>query len=248
MMLDGDDYYTDVGFLFDALAVLNTRDDISVVAFNYKEYTDGKSGSVKGIPSVLDNSVIPKTEYIKNYYTHAGACVYRRQKALDAYESARRTGYYDDNDIVIHSLCYGDMFFINKCIYAYRQTQGSVFNSMDMLEQDVLNTLGMDAEMSMTGGLFDSALVYRYSDPLLALYRNRYSVSDKLDKVKVERYIKGSKSLERSACRVLLDYRSSDASERAYIKSLIRSVPFRRALIQFVLGVKRRIKRAGTDN
>lgn len=174
--LDGDDFYCDSEFLMEAIDVFEQDPDVSIVGFGYRYYKDGAYGESFTLP--------------------AGACVHRRCFDENRIEYIKQIGYFDDNDIVINSLCYGKMFAINRPIYAYRQTGESVYTSMSTLEQAVLNVQGYDVDCVIAPQYKDE-LLERNADSILTTYFKRKELKELLGE-KLGIYISASEQISNS--------------------------------------------------
>lgn len=137
-ILDGDDWYCDTNFVADAISEFAKDKFLSVCAFNFQLfYSDSE---------VVPNLFFPKEKklfpdkYISNYYIPAGACVHRQNNTKERIEFMKSRCAYDDNDILINSLNYGNIRCIDKIIYSYRQTVGG-WSKLSSCEKTVINAL-----------------------------------------------------------------------------------------------------------
>ena len=182
--LDGDDFFCDSKFVIDAINILIRHDDVSVVGFGFKYYNETKENSPSDSQKAVTLSknirqYVNKSTYIKHYYIHAGACVFRKCFDESRISYLKSIGYFDDNDIVFNNLNYGEMYSVPRAIYAYRQTGKSVFTSMANLEKAILNVLGYDVDTLILSDENKNDLLYRN---IFSLYR----VLNKCGKLKVE--------------------------------------------------------------
>lgn len=195
--LDGDDFYYDKNFVLDAISIFERYSDVSVVSFGYSYYQNNSLGREFLLPVGADQRVDTKY-YLSNLYLPAGACVYRicwDQKRIDY---IKKIGYFDDNDIVINSLNYGKMFYINRSIYAYRQTGRSIYTSMSAVEQAVLNAIGYDVGIKLIDKHMHDVILYRYGGALLVIFLYRMKIKTLLGEEKFNKYIKISIKIDDS--------------------------------------------------
>lgn len=138
MFLDGDDYYCDKSFFNDALTVFNNNSNIECCAFNYKYlYPDG---SKKTNDQYMKPGLIKAKDYISTgMYTHSGACVFRNIIDKEKLDLLLQINNFDDNAITVYMLQFGDIYYFDKTIYVYRQTNDSLWNSVNSIEQDLIN-------------------------------------------------------------------------------------------------------------
>lgn len=202
--LDGDDFYCDTKFINEAIDIFEKNSDVSVVAFGYKYFKDGVFCEDCTLPAGVNNKRVNKTEYLEKFYLPAGGCVHRKNFDKKRIEYIKKLGYFDDNNIVINSINFGEMYAINRPIYAYRQTGQSVYTSMNRLEQAVLNVQGMDVDIRLVDESIKISIIRRYSFALIMMYIWRNQLKSVLGAEKCEKYLKGCSSLMPSYCASLL--------------------------------------------
>lgn len=204
--LDGDDYYCDAFFIKDAISIFEKYSDISVVAFGYK-YVGNVTGSKEiTLPAGVNNQCVDKKTFLKDFYLHAGGCVHRKCFDNNRIDFIRKMGYFDDNNIVINSLNYGEMFAVNRAIYAYRQTGHSLYTRMNDLEQAVLNVQGMDVDLRLIDKSMCHEIINRYAASLIFMYIWKKRIHLLLGEKSVEKYEQGCATLQPSYCYEILKY------------------------------------------
>lgn len=202
--LDGDDFYCNKEFVNEAIEVFEMDSSVSVVSFGYKYFQDGKYGEDKLLPVGVCGHVDKKT-YLKSYYLPAGACVHRKCFGEERVNYIKNIGYFDDNDIVVNSLNYGDMYALNRAIYVYRQTGESVYTSMNAVEQAVLNVQGLDVDLQLIGEEYREDLFERNAEAVIRMYRFRKELEEIVGKVKLERYSQNAAQIHDSLCFSIID-------------------------------------------
>lgn len=222
--LDGDDYYCDTDFLSDAIDVFEKHDNVSVVAFGYKYVQDDIDGENKMLPSTYNKSCIDKSEYLRKYYIHSGACVHRKMWDDDRMLFLNKIGYYDDNDIVINGLNYGELFYINKVVYAYRQTGNSIYTSMHSLEQAVLNVQGYDVDKKFISEKYSDELIERNAWNIIRMYVWRKKLKSILGNDKFEKYYKSCCEIEDSLAYGIMAYDKVKKSKKKEIRVLMNQL------------------------
>lgn len=195
--LDGDDYYCDRKFLEDAIRVFSEQRGVSVVAFGLRYVKNGIEGEEIILPQGTTETIVDKKEYLRKYYLNAGACVYRN--LLDAKKIAQieEIGYFDDNDIVISGLNCGEMYAINRAIYAYRQTGESVYTSMNPLEQAILNVQGFDVDTQLIKREYYEVLLERNATQIIALFLWKNKLKVVLGEKKYNNYVEEAAEIAR---------------------------------------------------
>lgn len=220
--LDGDDYFCDTEFIKDAVNIFNKDENISIVAFGFKYVTDGIFGKSMLLPDKLKNKQVDKRTYMEHFYIHAGGCVHRKQFGKERIEYIKELGYFDDNNIVINSLNYGEMFAVNRAIYAYRQTGESVYTSMNALEQAVLNVQGMDVDIKLIDSELIEYIKKRYSLSVILMYIWRNKLLKVLGEEKCLKYEEGCKDLKPSYCYNLLHFNELDNRQKKNIRDFLK--------------------------
>lgn len=220
-VLDGDDFYTDTAFALEAIEVLEKDKNVALAAFGYREYTDGVFGPFHGLKTP-DRTIVAKRDYLRNCYIHAGACVHRNGRNGERLEKLKKTGYFDDNNIVINTLNDGEMYYIAKPVYAYRQTSGSTYNRMDLVEKGMLNVQGMDVDLKLMNSLWRKDLISRYAGPLITVWVNRGRLREILGDAKYNKYLEGCRRIGDSIGEILLTWKTADEKNRKEIRQLVR--------------------------
>lgn len=203
-ILDGDDFYIDTSFAGEALKIFDSYSSVSVVSYGYKYYSDGKYSNGFKLP-LNKEGIVETEEYIRNYYLHAGACVYKFCFPKERIDYIESVGYFDDNDIVMNSLNYGKMYHVQKSVYAYRQTGQSIYTSMKTIEQAVLNVLGMDVDLCLIDKSYRNDILYRNACSVIEMYIFRKELKNIISEDKINFYLQGVSEFEHSYCRSIIN-------------------------------------------
>ncbi|MBR1685699.1 MAG: glycosyltransferase family 2 protein [Clostridia bacterium] len=188
--LDGDDVYTDRDFPVHAMEVLATHPEVTVVAHLF--HTFGEDGGAAPKAVRAGEGYVRKSTYLRGKYVPAGACVMRREADPRSLSHIAQMGYYDDNNIVLHALSRGEMYFVPRDVYGYRQTGNSVYAAMGRIEQAALNVQGMGADLAIMGERWKRDLQARYAHPICALFLARNRLTEVLGEEKTARYLEGT--------------------------------------------------------
>lgn len=226
-IIDGDDYYCDVEFIKEAIDIFTRFEKISIVMFGHREIRDGIWGDECKFPEGKNKNLVTKKEYLKKYYVHSGACVYKKNFNAQRLEFINSLGYYDDNDIVINNLNYGEIYSAHKVIYAYRQTGMSLFTSMNTLEQAVLNVKGLDIDIQLLDNKYEDILIKRNAIAVLKVFIWRYHLLDILGNQKYKKYIDNI-SCDEFILYALFNFKKINESERKSIYRIIKKCIFYR--------------------
>ena len=218
--LDGDDWYFDTAFVREAAEVLEQHPEVTVVSFGYRYALNGELKEEMLLPE--DAAGIVETErYVRGMYIHSGACVHRTAWPKERTAELRAFGSYDDNDIVMNGLRYGKMYQIRRAVYAYRQTEESIYNTMTPAEKAVLNTKGYDLGRMILGVEYTGALQDRYSAQLVLMYLHRKDLREILGEDRSARYLESCRAWKDSVCAGLLRWKELDGAERKAIRKVI---------------------------
>ncbi|MBQ6555003.1 MAG: glycosyltransferase family 2 protein [Firmicutes bacterium] len=219
--LDGDDRYVDKDFVGQAVELFEQNDNISVVCFAYADYVNEVPKKTHKLPKKVGCAPVDKQAYMRFFYIHAGACVHKLIRS--SVPQIKKAGFFDDNDIVLNSLKHGEMYYIDKTIYAYRQTGDGIFTSMDSFEQAVLNVLGCDADIKIMGEEYRDIMLQRYAYAIMTAYLRKNSVKELLGD-KYTRYIGLCGDDKKSLCRDILTYSELNAAKKDELDSLINTL------------------------
>ena len=230
-VLDGDDYYCDKLFVKDAIDIFEQDKELSVVSFGYKTVVDGVDGNEVLLPVGARGKRVDKKNYIRSFYLHAGACVHKMCGGQDRIEYIKKIGYFDDNDIVINSLNYGEMYHIGRVIYAYRQSGDSVYNSMSELERAVLNVQGMDVDLCLMKKEYRNDIIRRYIGACYMMFKRRKELENELGYDKYLRYMQGCQKTDNSIGYRIMIYDSLPKEERKEIIQINRWYRYLRVMV-----------------
>ena len=198
MFLDGDDFYCDKNFVCQAFEIFKKDKNVFACAFNF-EYFYPENNSTKIHQQNLQTGKLDIKGYIHKGYIPCGSFIFRNIFDIDKIALCAKSKNFDDNLITIYMLyiCAINnqiVYYINKPIYAYRQTQHSLWNAMSEYEQHLVNA--MDYEIiSRVAPNFKQLLARRQGGAINAIFKNRSKLLKLLGKEKFEKYIKENKDL-----------------------------------------------------
>lgn len=217
-VLDGDDYYCDKNFVNEALKIFKTHSAVSVVGFNfvYFQKKDLFYGENK-----LPSGAISSQKYLRYFYTPGGACVHKKVFDNERIQLLQKCGFYDDNDIVVNSLNYGNIYIIDRAVYAYRQTGQSVWTSLGCLERNVINAIAADEELEVSNGSLREDILSRYVCSYIYIYLNKGRVQRLFNPSKKEGYLLKCQNLSWSFARDILMYDRLSIKEKVAVNFFI---------------------------
>ena len=224
-ILDGDDWYCNKDFIKKAIDVYTKNLTVSVIAFNFQMVY--KDTIVKeNILKLKDSTIIPAKIYLKKSYTHSGACVFfKAEEVRKNIDTLKRIGYFDDNDIVINNLNYGDLFYIADTIYSYRQTGESIWTGINLLEQHLINLIAMDADILISPDL-KNGIINRAASAIIYCYIFRKTMTKYFDENKMNKYKEMSLAFENGISKKIIFFDTISKIETRELKNLILRLSF----------------------
>ena len=161
-LMDGDDFYSETDFVPQAIDILEAHPEVAVVGFDTWRYHEGgperprKKGS--GRPDFLR-----REKYLRWQYTHAGACVIRNIHTPDNLAMLERLNYFDDNEITLNALSFGEMVRIYRPVYAYRQQTSGIYVAMPPEERAALNLAALGAGLRVMDPKWEKDVTARFA-------------------------------------------------------------------------------------
>lgn len=237
-ILDGDDWYCDKDFIAEGVKILEGDKSLSVCALAFQFVTDRecKKSSIN-----IPEGKISACVYLLGAYTPAGACLLRRVYSPNQIEYMKHIGYFDDNNIVIANLNFGDMFFIDRVIYSYRQTGVSIWTSITLFERNTINALDYDINIKY-GNKYPNEIKQRHLRSLNYVYNNRKDFLNMLGKEKAEKYLSMVKAIPDSMFYKIINYDQLTIEEKKSIK-LFLYIPVTKKIKSFSARIYRKIFR-----
>ncbi len=158
MFLDGDDFYCHTDFITQALTVFKQDSSIIGCAFDFKYvFPDKEIPFVQPFsPGKLNSGI-----YLEKSYFPAGAIIFKNI-FLSPQKNLPKPQKFDDNIITIYMLQFGDLYYINKTIYAYRQNPDSIWNTASETEQQLLNAIDMKTLIQTAPALKKQIITRQY--------------------------------------------------------------------------------------
>ena len=159
---------------------------VSKSSFNFKYlYTNNEEEIFE---QNIKEGVVKNKFYIeKKLYTHSGACVFKNCLDKNKLKLLYKINNFDDNAITIYMLQFGDLYYINRPIYMYRQTSDSLWNNATKCEKELLNSFDYKLIYD-TAPKFKRAILKRQFGSLKYLYKNKKNLKKQLDNL-FEKYL-----------------------------------------------------------
>lgn len=187
MFLDGDDYFCSDDFVEDALNVFHNNKGTVACAFNF---------TIKNKHSALINNVfkgkagfLNTWKFIKNGgYIHVGAIVFKNIFDKMSIEKLANTEDFDDCLITFYVFQFGEVYFVDKSIYVYRQNENGIWSSSSNIEQHLINAIDYNI-ISSVAPIFTKSLRHRYSYDIRHVFLHRRELKTVLNAQKTA-YIK----------------------------------------------------------
>ena len=229
-ILDGDDWYCDKTFISDAIEVMEKNRKISVCAFNF-QYAEPNGIKINECP--LKRGRISAKTYLKSIYLPAGSAVLRNVFDKKKIEFMRKTGYFDDQNITIANLNCGEMYFIPKVIYSYRQTGESVWTGISEYERNVINALDYDVNLRYAPK-YSKEIKQKSFGALEYVWKNRNNFYSDLCNDKADKYLSMAKSLKNSMFADIINFDTLSVPAQKSIENFFKP--------RFLSRIKRTIK------
>ena len=235
LFLDGDDYYCNTQFIKEALLILLQNTSIAACAFNYKYLM--QDGTYKEIAQNIPKGINKAKDYIKNRcYTHSGAIVFRNYLNRERLNLLKSINNFDDNAITIYFLQFGDLYFFDKTVYVYRQTNDSLWNSISLMERNIIEA--MDYRMILESApKFGCMLAARLYPAFRFLYKHKKD-NDNLGERR-DKYLQ--KIMEHGDCFLagLLRWRSLTSLEKLLVRCMWLIYKVKAGKYNFILKANR---------
>ena len=213
LTLDGDDFYCDKHFVQDAINILEKEPSLIGCAFNFQFLYPDK---IITPDQPLRNGIIDTDFYIKNVYIHSGCIVFRNIIDVSRNIFLKNTENFDDNLITIYMLQFGKLYYIDRPVYNYRQTQNSIWNNMTNIEKELVNAMSYEI-MSRVAPEFDRCIFHRTYYPMKYIYKNKNILKNQLEPLKYQKYLAQSKKLKDSFIYKCLNWNNLGFVEKVKI-------------------------------
>ena len=219
-LMDGDDFYSETDFVPEAISVLESHPEVNVVGFGTWMYWEGEAerrktgGRRKPVP-------VHRRHYLRWQYTHAGACVFRKDDTAENLARLGQLGSFDDNDIVLNALSRGKMIRIYRPVYAYRQVAGSVYNAMNPAERAALNVIGLGFDLLIMGPKWERDVTARCATAVWMAWFLRKRLRKELEPTRFQTYLEGCRRAGFLRGEKLLCYPEQDRKEQREIRKWV---------------------------
>ena len=219
-VMDGDDFYSETDFVPEAISVLETHPDVSVVGFDTWTWYEGSS-RVKKQGKKARKVQVKKKAYLHWQYTHAGACVIRNNRSEDHLKKLMQIRSFDDNDIVLDALSGGEMVRIHRPVYAYRQEGNSVYHAMNPAERAALNVFGLGTALQIMGPEWEKDVTFRYATAVWMAWFLRRDLQKMLDPERYRIYLESCRRTDFPLGEQLLRYPELVPEERKKVRGWV---------------------------
>lgn len=216
-LMDGDDFYSEADFVPEALSILESRPEVSVVGFGTWIYQDGSP--VRKQPGRRAAPVpVHRKKYLRWKYTHAGACVIRKASAKEELAVPERLGIFDDNGVTLNALSRGKLYLSARPVYAYRQAGNSVYTEMDPAERAALNLMGLGVCLQMMGPAWEKDVLARFASAVWMAWFLRKNLPERMNQFKYQTYLDGCRRAEFCQGEKLLRWPELNEAERKKVR------------------------------
>lgn len=216
--LDGDDYYCDYDFIIDSINVIKKNPNVSVIMFKHQKF-DGVN-IIQANTINLKEGLVDKSLYIRSRYVNSGACVFKKIKSEKFNQMIEESFFYDDNNIIIFNLCFGDLWHIPKNILNYRISPNSMWNSMKEAQQTV-NSFIVFCNLAFFAKEFEYDIYYHYKNAIFYSYFIRKNMEAKVGKDflnKYKKYVKGT------LVKTIIEYNNASEEDKEETDKIIQEI------------------------
>jgi glycosyltransferase involved in cell wall biosynthesis len=217
-VVDGDDYYCNKTFVKKAINILEANQNVSTMMFDFQKVTNEKDDiqkyTLNEVEGNLKNSI-----YVRNYYMHVGGCVFRRY-SKQITEDLLSAPYYDDTDIILYNLNFGNLDYCKLCVYCYRQTGHGLWTGISRSVQGLLNLVGCDNEILLSPK-YKEEIIYRYRTDILYCYLRIGFEDYYYGSAVYRKYLSISKRMLNGISPIILDYNNVSFDEKKSLETII---------------------------
>ena len=204
-------------FISQGIKILENDSKLSLCAFSFQYVTDEiKSKANFG----YGEGIVPADIYLKKLYIHAGACIFRKVYSIQQCNYMKNIGYFDDNNIVIANLNFGSMYYIDRVVYCYRQTGLSIWTSINLLEQNVINAIDYNVNL-LYCSKYPNEIKQRHLSSLYFVFKNRKRIYHSLGKDKADKYVDMAKDIPDSLVYKIMIFNQLTKQEKITIKRFV---------------------------
>lgn len=219
-IIDGDDFYSETDFVPEAVRLLEAHPDVSVVGFGTWMYREGQPRKAKNSGSSRP-VFIRRRKYLRWQYTHAGACVFRNVHTPENIALLEKLDFFDDNEIILNALAAGRMIRVYRPVYAYRQEEGSLYNSMIPSERAALNVAGMGTALRLMGPRWERDLTARYATAVIMAWMLRGRLRKDVQPSRFQTYLAICRRAEFTEGEQLLNFQDLTEEEGRKIRKWV---------------------------
>lgn len=219
-LLDGDDFYSDTRFVSEAVFLLESHPEVSIVGFDTWNWREGEA-RIKKQKQKTDPLRMNKKKYLHWQYTSAGACVIRKNNNAEETERLLKIRSFDDNDIVLNALAGGEMIRIHRPVYAYRQEDSSVYHTMNPAERAALNVSDLGAALQIMGPEWEKDLHFRYTTAIWMAWFLRKKLQEMLSPEHYDYYLDSCRRTGFLSGEQLMRYPGLSPAEQRVIRGWV---------------------------
>ena len=161
--LDGDDYYISSNRLQRMAEILDNPKNSDCIMCAHNLMMHYENGNEFPLCRAVKERKITFQQYWPLMFLQANGLMFRNREKLRSMPDALRANF-DDNNITFWLFLHGKMYYIPECLGAYRQIEGSSWNSNDRLQQACSNLIGYNLELLAAPQLQQISLVRHYPD------------------------------------------------------------------------------------
>jgi len=177
--LDGDDYWTDVDKLAVQYSIMEDKNNVDCItcAHQIEMYNESSPNSVEKIPRFsLREKKFSLDEYWEKYYFHTDTMLFR-SSVINMLPWEIIEDSFNDNLITFCFLQFGKVYYLPKCMAAYRQNSNGIWAGEKLATNIFRNIISYDLEMQINSNL-QSAIWVRHIVDFITVAKNRELFSE----------------------------------------------------------------------
>ena len=176
--LDGDDYWTDVNKLAVQYNILEDKNNADCIACAHQiaMYNEENPNSVEKIPRFsLKEKKFSLDEYWEKYYFHTDTMLFR-SIVIDKLPWGIIEDSFNDNLITFCFLQFGKMYYLPRCMAAYRQNSNGIWAGEKLATNIFRNIISYDLELQINPEI-ESIIRVRHLVDFITALKNRNGFS-----------------------------------------------------------------------